>query len=134
MEYEEAESLTTITFYSFKGKSFTIVAITSIDRDFGLQVESTDIIGHRLTRKGKPGNEYFGFIYYISFYTFATDDFSGSIGKSCSLCDACAAGSVCLEDCWISEYEEEGKCYNCNRSCMACLDDGLTCYCPHLYP
>lgn len=116
--------MTTITMYSWEMDTFCVIAVASIDKKFALQASSTDIVGHRLTKDGDAGNEFFGFIYSLSFYTFATDDFSDSISPTWAP-DA---------DCWVNEYLRGDSCHACGTNCQSCLTDGHTCHCPHLYP
>jgi len=125
VEYDDLVQMTTITMYSWEMDTFCVIAVASIDKKFALQAESTDIVGHRLTKDGDAGNEFFGFIYYLSFYTFATDDFSDALSP-CWAPDS---------SCWVNEYlGDHNECSACSPNCQSCLNDGRTCYCPHIYP
>ena len=128
--YDWDNNISTVSFYGVeKGKTALRQTLT-IDQRFARSIDSYDVIGHRLSPKGEPSNEFFGFIYYFNIYNRPQDDFSRSMGTCRGDCIYdCGANGVCLNPCWISEFLAGVKCQRCSISCDACMDDGKTCYC-----
>jgi hypothetical protein len=104
VSYNTDDDLSTITFTGYDDGEFIVRSVMSVNRRFVKKFDALDLIGHRVGSKGESSNELFGMMYYLSFYNYDNDDFSRSIGR-CKGCDTgCAAGGLCLSDCWVNEF------------------------------
>ena len=132
VKYDWEECVSTITFYGYDC-DFYIRSQLSTPQRFARSDHALDIIGHRVSEKDEPVNQFLGFMYYLAIYNYAADDFSGSIGYCRNCGTACAANGMCLSDCWYSEYnrggDDDGQCCACASHCRTCFNDGHTCFC-----
>lgn len=103
VSHDWEENLSTVFFYGYEDGQFFIRSLLTLHERFARSANSIDILGHRISNKGEPSNQFFGYIYYFAFYNYAAEDFFASVGR-CKECE-CGPSGECLVNCWFNEYE-----------------------------